>query len=108
MRFAFLTVAALVQVVDAPEVLTVIDKLPGSKRLLRALYHCQYADFFPGFLAVVAALEQNMFLCEHVRYFMREARAVVYRQFLASYKSVTIAAMAAAFGVGDAFLDAEV
>lgn len=85
-----------------------VHKLPGPQRLLHALYYCDYQEFFPGFLQVVALLEADMFLAAHVRYFMREARAVVYAQYLASYKSVTLGAMVKAFGVSAAFLDAEV
>lgn len=36
---------------------------------------------------------------------MREVRTVVYSQFLESYKSVTIDAMAKAFGVSVDFID---
>jgi 26S proteasome regulatory subunit N7 len=36
---------------------------------------------------------------------MREIRTVVYSQFLESYKSVTIEAMAKAFGVTVEFID---
>jgi len=36
---------------------------------------------------------------------MREVRTVVYSQFLESYKSVTIEAMAKAFGVTEDFID---
>lgn len=56
---------------------------------------------------MVAQLEGDPLLAPHVRFFMREARAVAYAQYLASYKSVTIDATAAAFGVSPAFLDGE-
>jgi len=39
---------------------------------------------------------------------MREACVVAYSQFLESYKSVTLEAMATAFGVTASFIDAEV
>ena len=96
------------QVVDAPEVRTVLHKLPAAMRMLHALYYCKYQEFLPGFLAVVEQLEGDMLLHSHVRFYMREARVVVYQQYLASYKSVTMAAMAAAFGVSPEFLDLEV
>ena len=34
------------QVVDAPEVLTIIDSMPDVATFLNALYSCQYSDFF--------------------------------------------------------------
>jgi hypothetical protein len=97
-----------VQVAEASEVRTVIDKLPAAKRFLFALYHCDYRQYFPAFLEVVALLEADLYLADHVRFFMREARVVAYLQYLTSYKSVTIAAMARAFGVSEAFIDSEV
>ncbi len=48
-----------------------------------------------------------MYLRPHLRYYLREIRVVVYAQFLESYKSVTMASMAAAFGVSLEFLDKE-
>jgi 26S proteasome regulatory subunit N7 len=96
------------QVVDASEVRAVIDKLPFTKTFLHSLYDCNYSDFFPAFLEVVKSLQRDLFLSDHVKYYMHEARVVVYLQFLTSYKSVTISAMAKAFGVSDAFIDTEV
>lgn len=85
-----------------------IDKLPAAKAFLHALYDSQYAMFFPAFLEVVAALEADLHLAEHVKHYMYEARVVAYVQYLTSYKSVTIPAMAQAFGVSEAFIDNEV
>ena len=87
--------------------LTVLHKLPAAQALLHALYHCRYAEFFPAFLRVVAQLEADHLAAPHARFFMREARATVYAQYLASYKAVKLPVMAAAFGVGPQFLDRE-
>ncbi len=48
-----------------------------------------------------------MYLHPHFRYYMREARVAAYAQFLESYKSVTLASMAATFGLSPGFLDGE-
>ena len=53
------------------------------------------------------AVRRDMYLHPHFRHYMREVRAVAYSQFLESYKSVTLASMAATFGLGQEFLDAE-
>lgn len=50
-------------------------------------------------------IKLDRYLQPHFRYFMREVRIVVYSQFLESYKSVTIEAMAKAFGVSEDFID---
>jgi len=50
-------------------------------------------------------IKLDRYLHPHFRYYMREVRTVVYSQFLESYKSVTIEAMAKAFGVTVEFID---
>lgn len=64
---------------------------------------------FLHFLLHSAGLTEHIkldrYLYPHFRYYMREVRTVVYAQFLESYKSVTIEAMAKAFGVTVNFID---
>jgi 26S proteasome regulatory subunit N7 len=50
-------------------------------------------------------IKLDRYLQPHFRYYMREVRVVVYSQFLESYKSVTMEAMAAEFGVTIDFID---
>ncbi len=50
-------------------------------------------------------IKLDRYLQPHFRYYMREVRTVVYSQFLESYKSVTMEAMASAFGVTVDFID---
>ncbi|KAL3622466.1 proteasome regulatory particle subunit [Castilleja foliolosa] len=95
------------KVVDAPEILTVIDKIPYLSDFLNSLYECQYKSFFIAFAGLTEQIKLDRYLHPHFRYFMREIRPVVYSQFLESYKSVTIEAMAKAFGVSIEFIDAE-
>ncbi|KAM3748169.1 hypothetical protein ACB098_05G088300 [Castanea mollissima] len=95
------------RVVDAPEILTVIEKIPYLSEFLNALYDCQYKSFFVAFAGLTEQIKLDRYLQPHFRYFMREVRIVVYSQFLESYKSVTIEAMAKAFGVTVEFIDLE-
>ncbi|GFP98179.1 26S proteasome non-ATPase regulatory subunit 6 homolog [Phtheirospermum japonicum] len=95
------------KVVDAPEILTVIDKIPHLSDFLNSLYDCQYKSFFTAFAGLTEHIKLDRYLHPHFRYFMREIRPVVYSQFLESYKSVTIEAMARAFGVTVDFIDLE-
>ncbi|KAK4589909.1 hypothetical protein RGQ29_020476 [Quercus rubra] len=95
------------KVVDAPEILTVIEKIPYLSEFLNALYDCQYKSFFVAFAGLTEQIKLDRYLQPHFRYFMREVRIVVYSQFLESYKSVTIEAMAKAFGVTVEFIDLE-
>jgi 26S proteasome regulatory subunit N7 len=43
----------------------------------------------------------------HAHYFAKEMRLVAYKQYLESFKSVTIENMANAFGVSSDFIDAD-
>uniref|UniRef100_A0A803KQH4 PCI domain-containing protein n=1 Tax=Chenopodium quinoa TaxID=63459 RepID=A0A803KQH4_CHEQI len=95
------------KVVDAPEILTVIGKIPHLSEFLNSLYDCQYKSFFSAFAGLTEQIKFDRYLHRHFRYYMREVRTVVYSQFLESYKSVTIEAMAKAFGVTVEFIDLE-
>ncbi|KAG0591200.1 hypothetical protein M758_1G154100 [Ceratodon purpureus] len=100
-------VALRQKVVDAPEILTVIGKIPHLSDFLNALYECQYKTFFVAFAGLTDQVRVDRYLYPHFRYYMREVRSVAYSQFLESYKSVTMEAMAKAFGVSVNFLDME-
>uniref|UniRef100_A0A0D9VHV9 protein-serine/threonine phosphatase n=1 Tax=Leersia perrieri TaxID=77586 RepID=A0A0D9VHV9_9ORYZ len=95
------------KVVDAPEILAVIGKVPHLSEFLNSLYDCQYKSFFVAFSGMTEQIKLDRYLQPHFRYYMREVRTVVYSQFLESYKSVTMEAMAAAFGVTVDFIDQE-
>ncbi|CAI9113033.1 OLC1v1013558C1 [Oldenlandia corymbosa var. corymbosa] len=95
------------KVVDAPEILAVIGKIPYLSEFLNSLYDCQYKLFFSAFAGLTTHIKLDRYLHPHFRYYMREVRTVVYSQFLESYKSVTIEAMAKAFGVTVDFIDME-
>ena len=116
-QFVFLTVLAALKtldrvtlkarVVDSSDVLAAIGGLPDVGALLAAFYECRYRDFFGALVRVVPAAARNRYLAPHAPYFLREMRVAAYAQFLQSYKSVTVAGMARAFGVTPPFLDAE-
>ncbi|KAH9604507.1 hypothetical protein KSS87_014618 [Heliosperma pusillum] len=95
------------KVVDAPEILTVIGKIPNLSEFMNSLYDCQYKSFFSAFAGLAEQIKFDRYLHRHFRYYMREVRTVVYSQFLESYKSVTVEAMAKAFGVTVEFIDLE-
>ncbi|KAG4155301.1 hypothetical protein ERO13_D03G103700v2 [Gossypium hirsutum] len=95
------------KVADAPEILTVIGKIPHLSEFLNSLYDCQYKSFFLAFAGLTEQIKLDRYLHPHFRFYMREVRTVVYSQFLESYKSVTIEAMAKAFGVTVEFVDME-
>lgn len=95
------------KVVDAPEVLTVVESIPHMQPFLNSLYYCRYRDFFQAFAEVSDAVRADPYLSPHLRHYVREVRVVVYTQFLESYKSVKLEAVAEAFGVSTEFIDNE-
>ena len=50
-----LTGACALQVVDAPEVLTIISSIPHVELLLNSFYSCRYAEFLQVSLAISSA-----------------------------------------------------
>ena len=95
------------KMVDSPDVAAALAEQPAVGTLLRAFYEGRYADFLRALHALQARLEGDRVTAPHAAWLMRELRIGAYAQFLESYKSVSLAGMAAAFGVGAPFLDAD-
>jgi 26S proteasome regulatory subunit N7 len=93
------------KVIRSPEILTAYHDVPHIQLFIESLYKCRYADFYRALLDLTPTMKQDRYLAPHVSYFLREVRIVAYRQFLESYKSVTLQSMAKAFNVSPAFLD---
>lgn len=115
--FVFLTVVSAIvslprtelkaKVIDSPEVLSVLNRLPGLGNFLNSLHRCDYKTFMQAFPIVASEVEKSVWLNPHYRYFLREVRVVAYAQYLQSYKSVTVKSMADSFNVSEDFIDRE-
>jgi 26S proteasome regulatory subunit N7 len=96
------------QIIESPEVLQVIDEIPHLRTFTTSLYGCDYATFFVALAAVEQThLLPSRVLSTHTRFYVRSMRVLAYQQLLASYSSVTLKAMASAFGVSEGFIDEE-
>lgn len=95
------------QLVSSPEVLSVIKDVPSLQEFLESYFYCRYKSFFQNFVPVIDLVRADRYLVKHVKYFMRTMRLNAYRQFLASYRSVKLEAMASEFGVSPSFMDTE-
>lgn len=95
------------EIVNSPDVLSVIRDLPFLKQFAESFYNCDYANFFKAFVEILEQLKKDKYLNGHVNYYAKQMRLVAYRQYLESFKSVTIQNMASAFGVQAEFLDLE-
>jgi 26S proteasome regulatory subunit N7 len=95
------------KILESPEILSVVGEIPQLSEFVTSLYQCRYKEFFVSFLGVIDQLRADKYLCDHLRYITRALRLVAYKQFLLSYKSVTIEMMAEAFGVTSEFIEEE-
>ena len=95
------------KIIDSPEVLQVIKQIPHLSTLVESLYECDYATYFLALMELEKVLLDDRYFSGHSRFVIRELRVLVYTQFLDAYKTVTLASMAAAFGVSVAFIDGE-
>ena len=95
------------KVIDSPEILSVLNRLPGLGDFLNALHKCDYRTFMSAFPIVASYVEKSVWVNPHFRYFLREVRVVAYAQYLQSYKSVTVKSMADSFNVSEDFIDRE-
>lgn len=94
-------------ILKSPEILSVLDDIPGMRGLLTALHKCAYRDMFVALDVLIPELRRSRYLAPHLKYYLRELRVVAYTQFLSSYKSAKLEAMATAFGVSVEFIDQE-
>lgn len=99
--------ALLRQLIESPEVLTIIHKIPHLSSLLHSFYDCDYASFMVSLVAILESCSHDRFLHRHSRWYAREMRVRAYSQYLESYRSVQLGSMAAEYGMSPALLDQE-
>ncbi|KAA8496364.1 26S proteasome non-ATPase regulatory subunit 6-like [Porphyridium purpureum] len=95
------------KVAAAPEVLSVLFEMPLLETFLNALVQCDYKAYMACLPEILELVHNDYFFGVHMNFIGRELRITAYAQFLASYQSVTMQAMSAAFGIGIDFLDEE-
>jgi 26S proteasome regulatory subunit N7 len=95
------------KVLDSPEILSIVGEIPFLREFVLSLYECRYADWSASFASLIDQIRSDKYLQPHMRYITRSLRLVAYKQFLLSYKSVTIRMMAEAFGVTEDFIEDE-
>jgi 26S proteasome regulatory subunit N7 len=93
--------------VSSPEVKSVIKETPNLEDFLDSYFHSRYQEFMQKFVPIIDLVRADRYMKPHIRRFVRSMRLNAYKQFLASYRSVTLEAMAGEFGVSAAFIDAE-
>jgi 26S proteasome regulatory subunit N7 len=95
------------EIVHCPDILAVNRDIPHLKEFAESYYNCDYKTFLQAFIEICVAVSEDKYLKDHAQYYTKEMRLVSYKQYLESYKSVTIDNMANAFGVSGDFIDKE-
>ena len=95
------------KIIKGSEILEVLHSNPNVKNFLFSLYECRYGDFFKYLAQVEELLYADFIFNPHYRFYVREMRIMAYAQLLESYRSLTSACMAEAFGVTETFIDQE-
>lgn len=95
------------KIIRGSEILEVLHSNPNVRNFLSSLYECRYADFFQNLAHVEELLYADYIFNPHYRFYVREMRIMAYAQLLESYRSLTVACMAEAFGVTESFIDKE-
>lgn len=93
------------KIIDGPEILSVAKEIPVVIELVKSLYDCDYKTYLNNMVEMEIILKQDRYFAPHVSYWMRELHILAYKQFLDSYQSVTLDAMAQSFGVSTKFID---
>jgi len=94
-------------VIKGSEILEVLHQIPEVKKYLFSLYNCQYAEFFQSLGGVEQRFKEDRYMAPHYAYYVREMKIKAYAQLLESYRSLTLAYMADAFGVTEDYMDSE-
>lgn len=115
--FIFYTVTLSVLTLNRPElnkrvilnsdILTVIGSLEPLEEYLHAMYNSKYNNFLVKLCDILDQLQGKRYMSRHIGFFSREMRILAYKQFLNSYKSVTMQSMSQSFGLSIQFLDEE-
>jgi len=96
------------KVAKSSEVLQVFAEDKQLANFFFSFISCDYKTHTAHFVEICRRIQRNTFMAKHFRFLVRLLRLKGYEQFLAPYQSVTLPAMAAAFGVNDKFLENEI
>jgi 26S proteasome regulatory subunit N7 len=95
------------EIIHCPDILAVNREIPHLKEFGESFYSCDYQTFIRCFIEICEQVKSNKYLKDHAFFYTKEMRLVAYKQYLESFKSVTISNMATAFGVSAEFIDRE-
>lgn len=78
------------EIIHCPDVLAINREIPFLKEFSESFYNCEYKTFFKVFIEICEQIKVDKYLKDHSFYYTKEMRLVAYKQYLESFKSVTI------------------
>ena len=78
------------EIIHCPDILAVNRDIPYLKEFGESFYNCDYKTFFKVFIEICVQVSEDKYLKDHTFYYTKEMRLVAYKQYLESFKSVTI------------------
>merc|ERR1712039_350078 len=94
-------------IIESPEILSVIDCLPHLGPLLTSFYNCDYSYFFHCLSELSPYLISDWLFNHHNQYYLSEIRLRAYIQLLESYSAIRLDSMSTETGLSSEFLDHE-
>lgn len=96
------------KVISSPDLIQVFHDNGLLKDFLMSFYECRYGAFFRNLVQMSSVIKRNRYLAPAEDVLYRELRLAAYKQFLRSYRSVTVTSMATLFEVSPLFIEKEI
>jgi 26S proteasome regulatory subunit N7 len=96
------------KIIDNSEIISVLREDDLLYNFVFSFFNCDYSNFFKNLTSMTEnyILKDN-YLKNHKNYIIKQAKIVIYKQYLESYKTVRISKMAQDFKVREDFIDEE-
>lgn len=96
------------KIIANPEINSVLREDKTLYNFVYSFYKSDYENFFKHLVTITEdSFMKDIFLKNHKNFILKQAKLVIYRQYLESYKTVKISKMARDFGVTELFIDEE-
>ncbi len=96
------------KIIDNSDVVSILLENSLLQDFIFSFYQSNYQGFFKILLRITERdLDNDKFLKPHKNYILKQARICIYRQYLESYKTVTLEKMSRDFKVSTKFIDKE-
>ena len=87
------------KIINSSDVTQALLDQPVLKNFLYSYYECKSEQFMKALVEMEPIILRNRYFAPHVSTYARQATLVAMKQYLTSFHSVTLAAMARAFGL---------